>query len=195
MYGEPDIVLSFIRYAYWVMSVEADVCNYCKFVFDMARFTYTSINYTRGTSLRSEVPLVFVCSKSSTRVDGYKAALKDRAFKFFSWHLSPEAVRDVFEVFSALNGLMTDAIEALVGGALLQRAAVGAIGAQFDVVERFGLESLRKFATAAVPACMKPSSVCFLNHTGELHDPRGVVVATHKADTGDFADVIVKDGP
>ena len=37
----------------------------------MARFTYTSINYTRGTSLRSEVPLVFVCSKSSTRVDGY----------------------------------------------------------------------------------------------------------------------------
>ena len=76
MYGEPDIVLSFIRYAYWVMSVEADVCNYCKFVFDMARFTYTSINYTRGTSLRSEVPLVFVCSKSSTRVDGYNAALK-----------------------------------------------------------------------------------------------------------------------
>ena len=58
------------------MSVEADVCNYCKFVFDMARFTYTSINYTRGTSLRSEVPLVFVCSKSSTRVDGYNAALK-----------------------------------------------------------------------------------------------------------------------
>ena len=78
MYGEPDIVLSFIRYAYWVMSVEADVCNYCKFVFDMARFTYTSINYTRGTSLRSEVPLVFVCSKSSTRVDGYNAPLKDR---------------------------------------------------------------------------------------------------------------------
>ena len=76
MYGEPDIVLSFIRYAYWVMSVEADVCNYCKFVFDMARFTYTSINYTRGTSLRSEVPLVFVCSKSSTRVDGYNAPLK-----------------------------------------------------------------------------------------------------------------------
>ena len=76
MYGEPDIVLSFIRYAYWVMSVEADVCNYCKFVFDMARFTYTSINYTRGTSLRSEVPLVFVCSNSSTRVDGYNAALK-----------------------------------------------------------------------------------------------------------------------
>ena len=76
MYGEPDIVLSFIRYAYWVMSVEADVCNYCKFVFDMARFAYTSINYTRGTSLRSEVPLVFVCSKSSTRVDGYNAALK-----------------------------------------------------------------------------------------------------------------------
>ena len=76
MYGEPDIVLSFIRYAYWVMSVEADVCNYCKFVFDMARFTYTSINYTRGTSLRSEVPLVFVCSKSSTRVDGHNAALK-----------------------------------------------------------------------------------------------------------------------
>ena len=69
-------MLSFIRYAYWVMSVEADVCNYCKFVFDMARFTYTSINYTRGTSLRSEVPLVFVCSKSSTRVDGYNAALK-----------------------------------------------------------------------------------------------------------------------
>ena len=58
------------------MSVEADVCNYCKFVFDMARFTYTSINYTRGTSLRSEVPLVFVCSKSSTRVDGYNAPLK-----------------------------------------------------------------------------------------------------------------------
>ena len=58
------------------MSVEADVCNYCKFVFDMARFTYTSINYTRGTSLRSEVPLVFVCLKSSTRVDGYKAPLK-----------------------------------------------------------------------------------------------------------------------
>ena len=58
------------------MSVEADVCNYCKFVFDMARFTYTSINYTRGTSLRSEVPLVFVYSKSSTRVDGYNAALK-----------------------------------------------------------------------------------------------------------------------
>ena len=58
------------------MSVEADVCNYCKFVFDMARFTYTSINYTRGTSLRSEVPLVFVCSKSSTRVDGYNVALK-----------------------------------------------------------------------------------------------------------------------
>ena len=53
------------------MSVEADVCNYCKFVFDMARFTYTSINYTRGTSLRSEVPLVFVYSNSSTRVDGY----------------------------------------------------------------------------------------------------------------------------
>ena len=76
MYGEPDIVLSFIRYAYWVMSVEADVCNYCKFVFDMARFTYTSINYTRGTSLRSEVPLVFVCSKPSTRVDGYNAPLK-----------------------------------------------------------------------------------------------------------------------
>ena len=74
-------MLSFIRYAYWVMSVEADVCNYCKFVFDMARFTYTSINYTRGTSLRSEVPLVFVCSKSSTRVDGYNAALKDRALK------------------------------------------------------------------------------------------------------------------
>ena len=69
-------MLSFIRYAYWVMSVEADVCNYCKFVFDMARFTYTSINYTRGTSLRSEVPLVFVCSKSSTRVDGYNAPLK-----------------------------------------------------------------------------------------------------------------------
>lgn len=81
MYGEPDIVLSFIRYAYWVMSVEADVCNYCKFVFDMARFTYTSINYTRGTSLRSEVPLVFVCIKSSTRVDDYNAPLKDRAFK------------------------------------------------------------------------------------------------------------------
>ena len=116
-------------------------------------------------------------------------------FKAFSRHLSPEAVCDVFEVFSALNGLMTDAVEALVGGALLQRAAVGAIGAQFDVVERFGLESLRKFATAAVPACMKLSSVCFLNHTGELHDPRGVVVATHKADTGDFADVIVEDGP
>ena len=76
MYGEPDIVLSFIRYAYWVMSVEADVCNYCKFVFDMARFTYTSINYTRGTSLRSEVPLVFVYSKSATRVDGYNAPLK-----------------------------------------------------------------------------------------------------------------------
>ena len=75
MYGEPDIVLSFIRYAYWVMSVEADVCNYCKFVFDMARFTYTSINYTRGTSLRSEVPLVFVCSKSSTCVDGYNVQL------------------------------------------------------------------------------------------------------------------------
>ena len=74
-------MLSFIRYAYWVMSVEADVCNYCKFVFDMARFTYTSINYTRGTSLRSEVPLVFVCSKSSTRVDDYNAALKDRALK------------------------------------------------------------------------------------------------------------------
>lgn len=74
-------MLSFIRYAYWVMSVEADVCNYCKFVFDMARFTYTSINYTRGTSLRSEVPLVFVCSKSPTRVDGYNAPLKDRAFK------------------------------------------------------------------------------------------------------------------
>ena len=55
MYGEPDIVLSFIRYAYWVMSVEADVCNYCKFVFDMARFTYTSINYTTDTSMRSEV--------------------------------------------------------------------------------------------------------------------------------------------
>ena len=69
-------MLSFIRYAYWVMSVEADVCNYCKFVFDMARFTYTSINYTRGTSLRSEVPLVFVCSKSATRVDGYNAPLK-----------------------------------------------------------------------------------------------------------------------
>ena len=60
------------------MSVEADVCNYCKFVFDMARFTYTSINYTRGTSLRSEVPLVFVCSKSSTRVDGYNAAPEGR---------------------------------------------------------------------------------------------------------------------
>ena len=81
MYGEPDIVLSFIRYAYWVMSVEADVCNYCKFVFDMARFTYTSINYTRGTSLRSEVPLVFVCSKSSTRVDGYNAASEGWGFK------------------------------------------------------------------------------------------------------------------
>ena len=116
-------------------------------------------------------------------------------FKAFSRHLSPEAMRNVFEVFSALNGLMTDAVEALVGGALLQRAAIGAIGAQFDVVERFGLEFLRKFATAAVPACMELSSVCFLNHTGELHDPRGVVVATHKADTGDFADVIVKDGP
>lgn len=76
MYGEPDIVLSFIRYAYWVMSVEADVCNYCKFVFDMARFTYTSINYTRGTSLRSEVPLVFVCSKSSTRVDDYNGSVR-----------------------------------------------------------------------------------------------------------------------
>lgn len=84
MYGEPDIVLSFIRYAYWVMSVEADVCNYCKFVFDMARFTYTSINYTRGTSLRSEVPLVFVCSKSATRVDGYNAPLKVECSRLFA---------------------------------------------------------------------------------------------------------------
>ena len=90
MYGEPDIVLSFIRYAYWVMSVEADVCNYCKFVFDMARFTYTSINYTRGTSLRSEVPLVFVCSKSSTRVDGYKAPLKSREIKVSGSALAAE---------------------------------------------------------------------------------------------------------
>ena len=92
MYGEPDIVLSFIRYAYWVMSVEADVCNYCKFVFDMARFTYTSINYTRGTSLRSEVPLVFVCSKSPTRVDGYKAPLKVGGAKFREIKVSGSAL-------------------------------------------------------------------------------------------------------
>ena len=74
------------------MSVEADVCNYCKFVFDMARFTYTSINYTRGTSLRSEVPLVFVCSKSATRVDGYNAPLKDRGAKFRGIKVSGSAL-------------------------------------------------------------------------------------------------------
>ena len=92
MYGEPDIVLSFIRYAYWVMSVEADVCNYCKFVFDMARFTYTSINYTRGTSLRSEVPLVFVCSKSSTRVGDYNAPLKVGCSKSIETKVSGSAL-------------------------------------------------------------------------------------------------------
>lgn len=63
MYGEPDIVLSFIRYAYWVMSVEADVCNYCKFVFDMARFTYTSINYTRGDIAAKRSPPCFCLLK------------------------------------------------------------------------------------------------------------------------------------
>ena len=85
-------MLSFIRYAYWVMSVEADVCNYCKFVFDMARFTYTSINYTRGTSLRSEVPLVFVCSKSSTRVGDYNAPLKVGCSKSIETKVSGSAL-------------------------------------------------------------------------------------------------------
>ena len=101
--------------------------------------------------------------------------------------MGPKAGGDVFEL-----AVTVVAVEALVGGGLLQGAEVLDEGADLDVVEVIFIDGGGDDGAAAVPGytqlrILLVDVLCQLVHTP------GVAVATHKGDTGEVLAVFIPE--
>lgn len=104
--------------------------------------------------------------------------------------LFPKAGSDVLQRTVVLH-----AVKSLVGGGRAERATVGYVGTELEVVERKGQHFRRRLPRAArIPACAERAAV-LPTHTGQKGEHGiGVVVAAHQRHAGNVAGVTFDEG-